>query len=391
MGFGTMSVHVGDQLGAYRAVAPPIVQTATFSFESAREFAEAANERRSSRFYTRYGNPNHLQVAQAVAALEGAESGLVLASGMGTVATCALALLSAGDHVIFQRSTYGGTASLVMNLLARLGITATAVAQSDPAAFQSAITDKTRLILLETPSNPLLEITDLRIVTAMAREAGVLTIADNTFATPINSRPLEHGVDLVWHSATKYLAGHSDASAGVVVGSSELLDRVWDTAIITGAVLGPFDAWLLLRGIRTLSLRVARHNSNGLALARAISGHPAVAAVHYPGLAEHPQHALASSQMTGYGGVLSFELIGGYSAADQFINSLHLWRRAASVGSVESLVVHPAAMWVAMLDNDQLAASGVGAGLVRLAAGIEDTEDLVTDVLEALDKVHTTS
>jgi methionine-gamma-lyase len=295
--------------------------------------------------------------------------------------------VSAGDHVIGQKSTYGGTASVLLNLLPRLGVTTTQVDQTDPGAFERAVTPRTRLMLLESPSNPLLQITDLRSIAAIARAHGVLTLADNTFATPQNQQPADFGIDVVWHSATKYLNGHSDVSAGVLAGPAGLLNQIWDTAVLTGAVLGPFDAWLLLRGIRTLPLRVPRHDRNGQALAEALSEHPAVARVHYPGLPGHPQHALAASQMRGFGGVLAVELAGGYQAADNFIGRLAYFRRSASLGGVESLAVHPAAMWRGMLSEQHIAASGVPSSLVRLAAGTEDTEDLVADVLAAADTV----
>jgi len=210
------------------------------------------------------------------------------------------------------------------------------VDQGDVGAFEAALRPTTSLILLETPSNPLLEVTDLAAVAALARAAGILTPADNTFATPVNQRPLEHGVDLVWHSASKYLGGHSDLMAGVVAGPREPVGRMWETLQMTGAVLAPFNAWLLLRGLRTLTLRMAQHDRNGLAVATALEGHPAVSRVHYPGLAGHPSHAVAARQMSGFGGVLSFELAGGHAAADAFIDGLRLARRAASLGDVSS-------------------------------------------------------
>jgi methionine-gamma-lyase len=314
-------------------VAPPIYQTATFWAEDAEQFAQAAVNRRGADFYTRYGNPNHAQVSAVVAELEHAEAAMVTAS----------------------------------------------------------LTPQTRLILVESPSNPLLQVTDLRAVAKLVRAHDVLTMADNTFATPVNQRPADFGIDLVWHSATKYLNGHTDVSAGVLAGQAEILDRIWDVALLTGAVLGPFDAWLLLRGLRTLPLRVARHNVNGQALAEALTGHPAVARVHYPGLATHSQHALAGSQMSGFGGVLGIELVGGSEAADAFLGRLRYARRSASLGGVDSLAVHPASMWRGMLSEDQIAASGVPLGLVRLAAGTEDTPDLVADALAAADALMSDS
>jgi methionine-gamma-lyase len=382
-GPSTLTVHADRGIHSSRAVAPPIFQTATFWSEDAEAFAHVATDRRGSDFYTRYGNPNHAQVAAVVAELEGTEAAMVTASGMAALTTAVLALVSAGDHVIGQKSTYGGTASVLLNLLPRLGVSTTLVDQADPEAFERALTPQTRLILVESPSNPLLQVTDLRAVAQLARAHGVTTLADNTFATAINQRPAQFGIDLVWHSATKYLNGHSDVCAGVLAGPAELLDQVWDTAVLTGAALGPFDAWLLLRGIRTLPLRMPRHNANGQALAEALEGHPAVARVHYPGLATHPQHELAAEQMSGFGGVLGIELAGGFDAADAFLGALRYPRRAASLGGVESLAVHPAAMWRGMLSQEQIAASGVPLGLIRLAAGIEDTADLVADALAA--------
>jgi methionine-gamma-lyase len=310
---------------------------------------------------------------------------------MAALTTAVLALVSAGDHVIGQKSTYGGTGSVLLNLLPRFGVSTTQVDQTDPAAFERALTPQTRLILVESPSNPLLEITDLRAVADLAHAHNALALADNTFATPMNQRPADFGIDLVWHSATKYLNGHSDVSAGVITGSAEILDRIWDVGLLTGAVLGPFDAWLLLRGLRTLPLRMPRHNANGQALAEALKDHPAVSRVHYPGLANHPQHALARSQMGGFGGVLGIELAGGYQAADAFLGRLRYARRSASLGGVESLAVHPVSMWRGMLREEQIAASGVPFGLARLAAGTEDTTDLVADVLAAANAVLATT
>jgi methionine-gamma-lyase len=384
-GNSTIAVHADDDVHPSRAVAPPIYQTATFGADDAEQFARAAVEPRGQDFYTRFGNPNHAQVAAVVAELEHTEAAMVTASGMAALTTAVLTLVSAGDHVIGQKSTYGGTGSILLNLLPRFGVSTTQVDQTDPAAFARALTPQTRLILVESPSNPLLEITDLRAVADLAHAHNAITVADNTFATPLNQRPADLGIDLVWHSATKYLNGHSDVSAGVIAGSAEVLDRIWDVGLLTGAVLGPFDAWLLLRGLRTLPLRMPRHNANGQSLAQALEHHPAVTRVHYPGLASHPQHALARSQMSGFGGVLGIELAGGYEAADAFIGHLRYARRSASLGGVESLAVHPVSMWRGMLREDQIAASGVPYGLVRLAAGTEDTNDLVADVLAAAD------
>jgi methionine-gamma-lyase len=388
-GFSTRLIHADREVNPTQAVVPPIYQTVNFWSADLPHFADTAVEPRGSAFYTRYGNPNHAQVAAVVAELEGTEAALVTASGMGALTTAVLAFVSSGDHVVGQLSTYGGTASVLQNLLPRLGVSTTLVDQTDTEAFARAITPNTKLVLLETPSNPLLQVTNLRAVADIARASGALVLTDNTFATPINQRPTELGSDLVWHSATKYLNGHSDVSAGVVAGPAELLDKIWDVGLLTGTVLGPIDAWLLLRGLRTLPLRMARHNANGLGLARALEHHPAVARLHYPGLTSHPQHALAATQMSGFGGVVALELAGGGEAAAAFLGAMKYARIAASLGGVDTLAVHPASMWRGMLSDQQIVDAGVPLGLVRIAAGLEDTEDLIADVLTAADAVPT--
>jgi methionine-gamma-lyase len=304
---------------------------------------------------------------------------------MGALATTVLALVQSGQHVVAQRSMYGGSLSLVQKLLSRFGVRYTLVDQGDVGAWADAITPETRLFLVESPSNPLLEITDLRAVAELAHARGILTAADNTFATPINQRPLEFGIDLVWHSATKYLGGHSDASAGAVAGPRELIQEIWNTSLNVGAVLGPFDAWLVTRGIRTLELRVGRHNAIASAIAQHLSTHPKVDAVHYPGLPTHASHRVAAGQMSGFGGVLSIEVAGGLDAAARLVEGLELFQLSASLGSVESLAVCPAAMWGALLTEQEMTAAGLRPGLVRLACGQEDARDLIEDLDRALD------
>src|SRR5262245_37734222 len=264
----TLAIHADAGLEPDSAIAAPIHQTSTFRARSAAEFAEMATRPRHERYYTRYGNPTLARCEAVIAALERAEAALVTASGMGAIATTVLALVRQGDHIVAQRNHYMGTSKLLAETLPRFGVSATLVDQTDPAAFAAAITPRTRLILVETPANPTMQLTDLRAVAELARPRGILTLADNTFASPINQRPLEHGIDLAMHSATKFLGGHHDLSAGVVAGPQALLDTIWDTAIVLGAVLGPFDAWLLLRGLRTLPLRIERHNRSALAIAR---------------------------------------------------------------------------------------------------------------------------
>ena len=253
-------------------------------------------------------------------------------------------LLDRGDHVVAQRNLYAGTAAFQEDVLPRWGIECTFVDQTKAERWAEALRPNTKLIYAETPANPLMRLTDLQAVAALGKTRGITTIVDNTFATPINQRPLENGIDVVIHSGTKYLGGHSDVTAGVIIGSTAFIERAWRFHIVIGAALGPFDAWLLLRGIRTLGVRVERHNQNALVLARFFESHPKIQRVNYPGLESHPQHELARKQMSGFTGVMSIELRGGYETAVRFIASLKLGSYAASLGGFETLLVHPAAM-----------------------------------------------
>ena len=387
MDWTTTLIHADHDARWDNSITPSIAQGTNWAADSAEDFSAVANDPLNPFMYNRHGNANHAQVAAVVARLEGAERALVTASGMGAASTTVLSLVSAGDHVVGQRSMYAGVSEMMLRVLPRFGVSCTVVDQGDLRAFERALRPETALVLLESPSNPRLEVTDLRAVAELARTCGATTVADNTFATPVNQRPLELGVDVVWHSATKYMGGHSDLMAGVVAGRREVIERIWLAANVAGAVCAPFNAWLLLRGLRTLGLRMERHNGNGLAVATALAEHPAVDRVHYAGLPDHPGHEVAARQMSGFGGVLSVELAGGYEAADRFIELLRYPRRASSLGGVSSLVVHPAAMWAKTLTPAELEDAGVAAGLVRYSAGIENTDDLVEDALRAADGV----
>ena len=387
-GMGTKAVHAARDENGTHAVGSPIWQTSTFRADSSEHFAEIATAARPAEFYTRYGNPTHKEAEAIMCALEGGEAALVTASGMGAIFAAVMCLLSAGDHVVVQRNLYAGTNSLVEGLLPRWGIAHTFVDPTDAAGFASAVRSETKLIYVETPTNPLMRITDLRAVAALGRERKITTMVDNTFATPVNQRPLELGIDVVVHSATKYLGGHHDITAGVVVGAREFVERAWKFAIVAGATLSPFDGWLLLRGLRTLVLRVERQNRNALALARFLEAHPRVARVNYPGLESHPQHELARAQMDGFTGMLSVELRGDFTAAETFISSLKLGTHAASLGGFDTLVVHPAAMWSLQLSAEQRAAMGLGDSLVRVSVGLEDEVDLVKDFAQALERIE---
>jgi methionine-gamma-lyase len=386
-GFQSKAVYAAKPLNRTSAISPPIWQTTTFSAETAEEFAEIAVATKPQEFYTRYGNPNHAMVEATMAALEGGEAALVFGSGMGAIFAAMGSLLEAGDHVVAQRNHYAGATTLLKEFLPRWDIDVTYVEQTNNAEFADAVRPNTKLIYVETPVNPLMQLTDLRFVVELARQRGIATICDNTFATPINQRPLELGVDAVIHSATKYVGGHHDVTAGALIGSKEFTDRVWRFALVAGATLSPFDGWLLLRGLRTLGLRVERHNQNGMALSKFLEGHRAVTRVYYPGLPSHPQHELAKSQMSGFTGMLSVELRGGYAAADKLISSLKLATRAASLGGFETLVVHPASMWSLQLSRELRESTGINEGLVRISVGLEDEVDMLRDFEQALAEV----
>lgn len=385
------AIHADRSANETDAVVPPIWLTSTFWAETDEEFLEKASTPGCDRFYTRAGNPNQTQASKVVAALEGAEAAVVAGSGMGAISSTILAFAGSGDHIVAQRNLYAGTTSFLSGLAVKLGIETTFVDQRDPLEFEAAMRPTTRLVVLETPSNPLLRVTDLRAVAAVARARGAVSIIDNTVATPINQRPIEFGVDIVMHSATKYMCGHSDVIAGAVAGGREHIDRIAHVLTQTGAVLGPFESWLLLRGLRSLPVRMERHNRNAMAVAGFLAGYPSISAVHYPGLESHPQHALAKSQMSAFSGLVTADFAGGHDAASRFVSSVRLARRAPSLGGVESLAIHPAAMWARSLSADQMAAMDITPGLVRLSIGLEDERDLLDDFDRALQQVKSVS
>jgi cystathionine beta-lyase/cystathionine gamma-synthase len=380
----TEVLHADADLRIDSALVPPIHYSATFVAGDAADFAEMSSRSRHSRYYTRYGNPLHERVARILARLEGTEAALVTGSGMGAISTTLLALLKAGDHVIAQSRHYMSTAKLCDELLPRYGVEVSVVEQADPSAFVAALRPNTRLIMLETPANPTLVLTDLAAIAAIAKPRGILTVADNTFASPLNQRPHLLGIDVVIHSATKYLGGHHDLTAGVVCCSETLAEQIWATHITLGAVLSPMDAWLLLRGLRTLSLRVERINRNALALAGFLEAHPRIERVFYPGLPSHPQHELALRQMTGYGAVIAFAVRGDYAATSRFVSALEVPTQAVSLGGVDSLAVHTAAMWSGTMSEAQMRAAGIPANFVRFSVGIEHIDDLCADIDRAL-------
>lgn len=382
----TVQIHAGDAANPGTAVSAPIYQSATFAFESPEEIAAAMVAEAHPQFYGRYATPNTKQVELTVAALEQGEAALAVASGMAAVSLVFFTFLKQGDHVIAQTTHYPSSYKVLEQKLAEYGIETTFVDQTEPAAFAAAIRPNTRLIYVESPANPVLRLTDLTAVANIARAHGILTATDNTFATPYNQRPLTLGIDIVLHSATKYLAGHSDVVAGVVVGREEHITAMWHTHVMLGAVLHPMEAWLLERGLKTFDLRMERHNRNAQAVAEFLAGHTAVREVYYPGLPTHPQHDLAQRQMPGgYSGMVCFDLKGGRAAGYALLQRLKLIKLAVSLGGVHSLITHAASTISAILKDDEaIAASGVQPGLVRLSVGLEDVDDLIADLAQGL-------
>ncbi len=384
-GLQTKAIHAGDVENPSSGVSSPIYQAATYHFDDPADIAKAMTSVGHPQFYGRYASPNTRQVQETVAALEDGEAALALSSGMAAVSLTLLGNLKAGDHIVAQKTLYPTTYKLIHHKLPTLGIESTLVDQTDVNAFAEAIQPNTRLIYMESPANPVMSLTDIAAVSDLAKVKGITTVVDNTFASAFNQRPLSLGADLVLHSGTKYLGGHSDLVAGVLVGSKKRIDHLWHEHVMFGGVLHPFDAWLLERGLKTYGLRMARHNENGLAVARFLAAHSAVSQVHYPGLPEHPQYELARRQMLGgFGGMVCFDLHGGREAGYQLLKRLKLISLAVSLGGVHSLITHPASTISAVQSNEEIAASGVRPGLVRFSVGLEDTADLIADLAQAL-------
>jgi methionine-gamma-lyase len=371
-----------------RPVSVPIYQTSVFAFDDADAITDALNDPRGQYGYSRFGNPTVRSLEQAIAALEGADSAVATSSGMAAITTAISANVVAGDHLVVQTSIYGGTAGLLADLSRRWGIRITEVPGDDPRALEAAIEPATRLVYLETISNPITAVADIPGMAAVARRHGVLTVVDNTFASPMICRPLEHGADIVVHSTTKYIGGHSDLTGGVVAfADPELFTKGWAYAIGVGMTPDPHAAWLTLRGLQTLPLRVREASANASELAARLAAHPTVHAVHHPSLPGHPQHGLAATLLDRPGAMLSFDLAGGAAAAKQFTSAVSLIQLAASLGGVETLTMHPASSSHRAYTPEQLAAAGIRPGTVRLSTGVEDVDDLWADIARALEKV----
>ena len=385
-GLQTRLIHSPQEANDTTAVSPPIFQTSTFLVKTPEEGAEMAEQIAPSMFYTRYASPNTKQAEVVLADLEKSEAALALGSGMAAITTAILANVQLGDHVVAQLTHYTATMTLFSQTLPNYGVEVTLVDQRDTEAFARAVRPNTKIIYTESPTNPTMELTDLRATAEIAHAGNALAITDNTFATPYNQHPLELGYDLVVHSATKYLNGHADVTAGAIMGSKELIDRAWEYARVHGPVLHPFEAWLLRRGMQTFGLRMAAHNANALDVAQFLEEHPAVERVFYPGLMSHPQHTLASQQMPGgFGGMLSFEVRGGYDAAYNVVRKTELCLLAVSLGGVESLITHPASMIHVRQTDEERRAAGISPGLIRLSVGVENVEDIIEDLEQALE------
>lgn len=386
-GLSTRSIHAGEDRRRYAdAITTPIVQTSTYVFKDTTEI-EAYTKHGKSRYeYGRYGNPTEKVAEQRLADLEGAEDCVVFGSGMSAICTSILSLVRSGDHIVITDDAYKQTLDFCSSYLQRFGVGCTIVPFGDYDALDSAIGAKTRFIISESPTNPYLNIFDLHRLCEIARRHKVLTIIDSTFATPANQRPLEFGVDLVMHSCTKYLAGHNDILAGVVLGRKELIDQVRCMHKAMGGVIDAHCCYLLLRGLKTFSIRMDTHNRSGLSVSRFLESHPAVKRVYYPGLASHPHHAIAKEQMAGFGGVVTFDIKGGLSSAKKFLDSLQLCFIAPSLGGVETLITHPASVSYYDLTRKDRYALGITDTLIRLAVGCEDIEDIIADIDQALSR-----
>ena len=385
-GIGTRAVH-GSGEPRPGPLTTPIVQTSTFVFGSSAEMHRYLEGDEELYLYTRYANPTLQALEEALATLEEGEAGLVLASGMAAMTTALLSLVKSGDEVLASAALYGGTGRLLREVLPGLGVASRMLSPqelSSPATLRSLAGPRSRVLVFESPTNPMLEVFDIAAICAAAHDAGLVVIADNTFATPVLQRPLSLGVDLVMHSLTKALGGHSDLIGGALVGSKERIGKARSMLKVIGSCMDPHPAFLVLRGLKTVHLRVQRQCENALAVARHLEGKPKVARVVYPGLPSHPGHEIARRQMTGFGGLVSFVVEGGLQAAERFYDGLRLMARAASLGGVETLVSLPVQTSHYGYTDEQLRAAGVDPGSVRIALGVEDAADLLEDLDRAL-------
>ena len=387
-GFATRAIHAGyDAKANDGALVPPLHLSSTFVFETAEAGAEIFAGEREGYFYSRIANPTVDLLERRMAALEGAEAAVATASGMGAITAVFWSFLKPGDEIIVDQTLYGCTFAFMRHGLARFGVRVTHVDLTDPANIEACISDATKIVYFETPANPNMRLVDIAAVSAIARDHGARTVVDNTYATPVLTQPITLGADIVVHSATKYLGGHGDLVGGIALGTGADMQQVRLVGVkdMTGAVMAPFNAMLVLRGLKTLKLRMAEHCRSAAAIAATLNDHSAVAAVHYPGLACFAQHDLARRQMPGFGGMIAFELKGGYAAGVAMMNRLTLVQRAVSLGDAESLIQHPASMTHSTYTAEERRAHGIADGLVRLSVGLEEADEIAADLTQALD------
>jgi cystathionine gamma-synthase/cystathionine gamma-lyase len=381
MRFSTRAIHAGQAPDPTTgATVEPLFLTAVYSYDTIDDYAAV----RTGYDYGRHGNPTRTALEECLASLEGARHGVAFSSGMAAI-DAALRLLQPGDHAIFAEDIYGGTYRLVEELIRPKGVEVDYLDLSDPSVLSEKLRSSTKLVWIETPTNPLIRLVDIAAVSSITRPHGALLAVDNTFATPYWQNPLQLGADLVMHSTTKYLGGHSDLVGGaLVMNSDELNAELKKVSRIGGAVPSPFDCWLTLRGIKTLPIRMRQHDANALAVSRLLEEHPAVSRVHYPGLPSHPQHGLATRQMRGFGGMVAVELKGGKDAAHRALNGVNIWTLTGSLGGVESIISYPRLMSHVAFTDEERARRGVKDGLIRLSVGLEDAQDLIEDLDQAL-------
>ena len=386
--FATKAVHAGQPPDPVTGgVSVPIYASSTFIFQSAEQGAARFAGKESGYIYSRLGNPTVRALEESIAALEGGEDARVTASGMAAISTATMSVVKNGDHILAGDSLYGGTHKVFTDILKGYGVECSLVDTSNLAAVEKAIKPSTKLLYIETPSNPLMTLTDMKAVAKIAEKRGITTMVDNTFMSPYLQRPIEHGIDVVVHSLTKSLSGHSDVLGGAIVGTKAFLKAMDPLYKNMGANLGPFEAWLTLRGIKTLHIRMQRQTESAEKIAEWLEKHPKIEWVKYPGLKSHPQHALAKRQMDGFGSMMSFEVRGGVEAGRRVMNNVKLCSLAVSLGAVETLISHPSSMTHAIIPREDRLKSGVTDGLVRLSVGIEDVDDIIEDLDQALAKV----
>lgn len=384
----TQSVWAGEEPHlAHGSTQVPIVQSIAFGYDDVEDWLEVALGKAPGHIYSRNTNPTLAAFEDKVRILEGAEAATSFASGMAAISNTLFTFLRPGDRVVSVKDTYGGTNKIFTEFLPNIGVAVDLIDTTDFASVEASVAKGCKLLYLETPTNPTLKVLDIERLAKAGKKAGALVVTDNTFATPINQNPLVLGSDIVLHSASKFLGGHADALGGVICGSKALVQQVYHYREITGAVLDPFAAYLLLRGMKTLSLRIERQNQSALRIARWLEGHPKIEQVFYPGLESHPGYAVAQRQMRGYGGMMSFVLVGGWEAVGRFLPKLKLAHRAANLGPVETVVGPPATTSHVECTAEERAAMGIPEALVRYSTGIEDTDDLIADLEQALDAV----